>query len=155
MPAPPEPPELARLVDFAERSRTGDWSLRSALVRYAQSQPERVSQVLEQVRRIEFALHPHNKLLDREGPRLWADLADGPTPATGDDALVVEVLRAATELDQLGDVLAEWAVDRTGTHPDTDVDRVVTQVAGRLDELGVAREEQQPRPPGRGGERRR
>jgi hypothetical protein len=114
-----------------------------------------VSQVLEQVRRIEFALHPHSKLLDREGPRLWNDLVDGPEPATGPDALVVELLRAAADLDQLGDALAAWAVDRAGPRPDAEVDRVTAAVAGHLDELGVAREEQQARPPGRGGERRR
>ena len=58
VPAEIEPVELARVVDFAERSRVGDWSLRSALVRYAEGQPERVSQVLEQVRRSTPALHP-------------------------------------------------------------------------------------------------
>ena len=68
VPVVPEPPELARLLDFAERSRAGDWSLRSSLVRYAQSQPVRVSQVLELVRRIEAALHPHARLLAGQGP---------------------------------------------------------------------------------------
>ncbi len=110
----------------------------------------RVSQVLDQVRRIEAALHPHGKLLAKDGPRLWHELEDGPNPASGSDALVVEVLRAASRLDDLGDVLASWAVDRAERRPDTEVDEVVVEVARRLDELGVAREEAPPRPPRRG-----
>src|SRR5262249_41526556 len=60
-----QPPELARLVDYAERPRRDDWSLRAALVRYAQPEPQRVSAILDLVRRIEWALRPHQKLLDR------------------------------------------------------------------------------------------
>jgi hypothetical protein len=150
VPAEPDPPELARLVDVAERSRTGDWSLRSALVRYAESEPVRVSQVLELVRRIEAALHPHAKLLQREGPELWAALESGATPAAEASALVVGILRAATELDRLADLLAAWAEDRTGHRPDAEVDAVVLDVAQRLDDLGVASEERQGPPARRG-----
>lgn len=151
MPADPEPPELARLVDFAERSRTGDWSLRSALVRYAEGNPVRVSQVMELVRRIEAALHPHAKLLVAEGPALWAAVRAGGA-SSGDHSEVVGVLSAAAELDRLADRLADWAVDRAGDRPDAEVDAVVADVARRLDDLGIPREEQQ-RPP-RGARRR-
>ena len=154
---PPElaPPELARLVDFAERPRVGDWSLRSALVRYAQGQPVRVSQVIEQVRRIELALRPHGKLLDREGPELWRMLESGaPSPPSDPHALVMGLLQAAAQLDRLGDQLAAWAVDWRGARPDAEVDAVVSDVAPRLDALGVAREEQQGPPRRRSGERR-
>lgn len=153
MPPELEPPELARLVDFAERPRVGDWSLRSALVRYAQGQPVRVSQVLEQVRRIEFALRPHSKLLDREGPELWRALESGTPPATEPGALVAGLLQAAAALDQLADRLATWAVDWRGERPDAEVDAVVSDVAQRLDALGVAREEQQGPPRQRSGAR--
>lgn len=150
-----EPPELARLVDFAERPRAGDWSLRSALVRYAQGQPVRVRQVLEQVRRIEFALRPHSKLLAREGPELWRSLEPGaPPPPAAPSALVVGLLQAARELDRLGDRLAAWALDWRGARPDAEVDAVVSDVAQRLDALGVAREEQQGTPRQRSGARR-
>lgn len=143
MPQDPEPPELARLLAFAERSRVGDWSLRSALVRYAQGNPVRVSQVLELVRRIEFGLQPHAKLLAQEGPRLWQAVeSDGADPEPS--PLVVGLLRAAAELDRLGDRMATWAVDRAGERPDGEVDAVVLDVTGRLDDLGVAREEQGP-----------
>jgi hypothetical protein len=56
-------------------------------------------------------------------------------------------LRAARELDQLGDVLAAWAVDpHDGRPPDAEVDDVVEEVAQQLEVLGVPHEEQ--RPPG-------
>ena len=149
MPVPVEPPELARLLDFAERPRAHDWSLRAALTRYAQPQPQRVSDLLELVRRIEFALKPHTKLLEREGPALWQAVEAG-DEATGPDASVVGLLRAMAEIDRLGDVLAAWAVDRAGEPPDADVDAVTADVARRLEDLGVPREERH-RPPGRRG----
>ena len=149
MPAEIQPIELARVVDFAERSRVGDWSLRSALVRYAEGQPERVSQVLEQVRRLDAALHPHGKVLEKRGAELWRIL-DGGGSADADDALLVELLRVAVDLDGLGDAMATWADDRTRARPDDTVDVITAAAAARLDELGVAREEQPPRRSGRG-----
>jgi hypothetical protein len=150
VPPEPEPPELARLLDFAERSRAGDWSLRSALVRYAQANPERVSRVLDLVRRIEAGLHPHAKLLAGEGPDLWRAVETGRAPASQPGGLVVGLLLAAAQLDHLADLLATWAVDRAGERPDAEVDAVVHDVTQRLDDLGVAREERQG-PPRRGG----
>ncbi len=137
MPAEVAPPGLARLIDFAERSRVGDWSLRSALCRYAQPQPVRVREVLDLVRRIEFALHPHTKRLDKEGPALWAALQAG----DGADDLVVGLLRAMVELDRLGDTLADWAEDRAGKQPEATVDAATADVARRLEVLGVPHEE--------------
>lgn len=150
VPAELEPPELADLVDYAERSRVGDWSLRSALVRYAQGQPVRVSQVLELVRRIDAAIHPHTKLLSTEGSRLWSALADDGKPPTEPTAHVVELLRAMTVLDGLAHELAAWADDRTRPRPDAAVDTAVADVTRQLDELGVPREEPQQRPRRRG-----
>jgi hypothetical protein len=141
VPSEVEPPELARLLDFAERPRAHDWSLRAALTRYAQPQPQRVGDVLELVRRVEFAIRPHLKSVDRDGESYWQQLqvADGPRP--GD--LVVGLLRAMVELDRLGDVLAEWAADPAGERPDAAVDVVLAEVPRRLDELGAAREPRQ------------
>jgi hypothetical protein len=141
-----EPPELARVVAFAERTRVGDWSLRSALCRYAQAQPRRVREVLDLVRRIEFALPAHAKRLAREGPAIWSALG-GAT-----DDVLVELVRAMSELDELGDVLADWAEDRAGKHPEAGVDAVTQAVGHRLDALDLPREERE-RPP-RGGGRR-
>jgi hypothetical protein len=146
VPAEIAPAELAQLVDFAERSRLGDWSLRSALCRYAQPQPKRVSEVLEVVRRIDAALQLEAKRLVKEGPALWAALEDG--GASEADAQLVGVLGAARELDRLGDTMADWAEARHGKHPEEEVDATTTDVASRLDELGVPREERMRPPPG-------
>jgi hypothetical protein len=144
MPAEVEPPELALLLDFAERPRTRDWSLRAALCRYAQPQPVRVSAVLELVRRIEFALNPHSKVVEREGPAYWQAVESGEA-ADGLDPFVVALLGAMVELDRLGDVLAEWAVDRVPARPDAAVDATTTTVTQRLADAGVPYEEQDPR----------
>ncbi len=140
-----EPPELAALVDYAERSREGDWSLRSALVRYAQPEPQRVSQVLELVRRIDFALHPHAKRLAKEGPALWSALS-----TDGSDDVVVGLLHAAKVLDDMTEHVVAWAVDRHGPRPDAEIDAAVAEVTKRLDDMGVPREERTG-PPRRGG----
>lgn len=141
MPPVIEPPELAALVDFAERSRDGDWSLRSALVRYAQPEPQRVSQVLELVRRIDVALHPHAKRLAKEGPALWSAVVAG-----SNDDVVVGLLHATRVLDDMAEHVVAWAVDRHGPRPDAAVDAAVQDVTKRLDDLGVAREERQGPP---------
>jgi hypothetical protein len=141
-----QPPELAALVDTAERPRAANWSLRAALTRYAQPQPQRASAVIELLRRIESALKPHTKRLEREGPAVWAEVSAA-APAT--DEHLVGLLRALAEVDRLGDVLATWAVDRAGERPDGLVDEVVAGVAARLESLGVEREERPARPPAR------
>jgi hypothetical protein len=136
MPTEIEPPELARLVDFAERPRTQDWSLRAALVRYAQPAPLRVEALLEVIRRIEHAFGRNAKRFEREGDVLWRAVeSEG-----GDDPLV-ELLRVAAEIDRLGDSLVGWAVTRGERRPDGEVERTTEDAARRLDKLGVPREE--------------
>jgi hypothetical protein len=155
VPAPPEPPALAALADLAERPRATGWSLRAALVRYAQPEPVRSSAILELVRRFDFALKPHSKVLAKQGPAVWDALGSGATP--GDElGPVVGLLRAVQPLDGLGDELAAWATDPRQPRPDAAVDDTVAAVAGHLDELGVPREpRQQARARSGGGPRRR
>jgi hypothetical protein len=136
-----DPPELSQVLDAAERPRASGWSLRAALTRYAQPQPQRASEVIELLRRLEFALKPHLKQLEKEGPAVWG------TVASGGDGLVADLLRALAEIDRLGDAVASWAVARAGERPDGLVDTVVADVAARLQALGVPREER-PRPSG-------
>jgi hypothetical protein len=137
-----EPPELGLLLDFAERPRTDDWSLRAALTRYAQPQPQRVSDVLEVVRWIEFAIRPQLAAIGKDGAAVWQAL--GSAEAGGSASPVVELLRLMVELDRLGDVLATWAADpKASERPDATVDTVVADVARRLNELGAPREERQ------------
>jgi hypothetical protein len=134
--------ELADLVDLGERSRADEWSLRAALVRYAQPEARRVEQILDQVRRIEAVCHEHHSTLVKRSEEVWAALAGAEPGAV--DPLLVEVLRIAQVLDALGDVLAAWAVDRAGERPNAEVDRVVADVAVRLDALGVPVQEMPP-----------
>ena len=124
MPAEIQPVELARVVDFAERSRVGDWSLRSALVRYAEGQPVRVSHAAGAgAAHSRRRFHALGKVLEKRGAELWArsTVATSRTPTT---RRIVDLLRAAIELDRLGDALAAWADDRTGSRPDDTVDAV-------------------------------
>src|SRR5262249_30334640 len=98
-----EPPELARLVDFAECARVDGWSLRAALVRYAQPEPERAGRLLEVVRRAQGALDRQAKLLQRDGPAIWPTVSDdSPAPAASHRE-VTALLVATVELAELGD----------------------------------------------------
>jgi hypothetical protein len=151
VPTQVEPPELAQLIDYAERSRVGDWSLRAALCRYASPEPGRVRDILTLVRRIEAALHSHLKSIEKDGPAVWEALQSG-DGSDSTDPLVLGLLQAMTELDRLGEDLASWAVDRKGERPDAAVDAAIADVGRRLDELGVPHEER-VRPPGTGGGR--
>lgn len=151
MPADLEPPELARLADVAGAARVEDWTLRSALTRYAQPQPTRAAAIMEPYRRLEAALHPHAALLRADGPALLAEFESG--SAAGDDAdraLVVGLLRVARVFDALSDRLAEWATDITAKRPDTPVDEAVAEAKALLDTLGVPEEEDRRPPRGRG-----
>ena len=138
-----DPPELARLLDHAERPREDGWSTRSALTRYAQPEPQRVGDLLDVVRWTDFALRPHAKRLAREGPAVWAALGAG---GAGDP--LVELLRVVQGLDAVGDVLAAWAVDPyRRPRPDAEVDAAIGTAVRRLQELGAPREERPARPP--------
>jgi len=142
VPADVEPAELAQLLDFAERPHAENWSLRAALVRYAQPQPQRVNDVLDIVRRIQAALAVHTATLQRDGAAVWEALEHDTRPAAM--APLVELLDAAREIDRLGDALADWAVDITRPRPDDEVDAVIADVSGRLERLGVPTEERTP-----------
>ena len=139
-----QPPPLAQLLEFAERSRVGDWSLRSALTRYAQPQPQRVSDVLDLVRRIEFAMGAYRPTVERDGRAIWKAVEAAAGGGSKDQ--LIGMLLAMQELDRLGDVLAAWANDPASERPDAAVDAVVSDVRRRLDALDLPREQRQ-RPP--------
>ena len=135
MATPIAPPELARLVDLSEWPRAQGWSLRAALVRYAQPQPVRAAAILEVVRRVDAALAGQRRSLEKDGPAVWAAVVGG------DTAPLPALLRAVVPLDRLADVMTRWAPDRAGERPDADVDAAVAEVSATLDLLGVPREE--------------
>ncbi|MGK2929254.1 MAG: hypothetical protein ACSLFO_06710 [Acidimicrobiales bacterium] len=134
--------DLEAVIDYAERPRVDGWSLRAALVRYAQPEPARAGAVLELVRRTDGALKPHLKRLARD-PHLLTLTASDQTG--GDDATVVALLRVALVLDQLGDVLAAWAAARSDDRPDAEIDAMARSAFVMLGDLGVARETRPPR----------
>ena len=74
---------------YANNLRHGDWSLRSALVRFAQPHPTVASAVLTLVRRLDAALAPHAKRLERDA------VAARPGLGTDDTDRVVADSRAA------------------------------------------------------------
>jgi hypothetical protein len=134
-----QPPELASLLDVAERPRHGGWSLRAALTRYAQGQPRRVGELLQLVRRIEAALAKEAKAL---GPDVWARLS------TDADDQLVGVLRCAQSIDAVGDTLAAWAADPWDVEkPHAEVDDAIASVTAALDSLGIPEEGPPDRPP--------
>ncbi len=59
--------ETLTALAVAESPRVDDWTLRSALVRFAQSQPDLSSAILESVRRTQATLDPHIRELFRHG----------------------------------------------------------------------------------------
>ncbi len=136
------------LVDLAERSRgDDDWSLRSALVRYAQPEPARVAALLSLVRRWDAAVHEALPALRAAGERYLA-AASGPATGPDDesdlDPTVVGLLRVGRDLDAVGDAAAAWAVAREGD-PGPDIDLAIERVGAALDDLGVAEEQPVPR----------
>lgn len=145
-----EPPALADLVDLAERPRASGWSLRAALVRYAQPEPVRAGAILEQVRRVDAALRDHTRALARDGTAVWSAL-DGGGPVDDELAPLVDLLAAARPLDVLGDELATWAAEPAQARPDAAVDDAVREAARALDALGVARERRRGRRASPGG----
>ena len=141
--------ELAQLLDTSERPRAEGWSVRAALTRYAQPQPERACAIVALLRRTETALGGHTKRFEQQGPAVWSALQGGDT-STEVPAEVVALLRALATLDDLGEALAAWAVDRVPPRPDDLADTVVAEVSAQLEALGVPVEER-PRPSGRRG----
>ena len=190
--------ETRTLLQVAESPRVDDWTLRSALVRFAQPEPDLASAILESVRRTQAALDPMARELLRRGvvtDRRLASSAEGglapvadPVPdvrvadlarvvralADGDHAAApaIEAYDAAIEstgveplsaveraaipllvvlldLDELADVLAEWASTTAPAGPPVaEAKRLGRSAFDRLGALGVARETRE-RPPGR------
>ncbi len=186
--------ESLTLLQVAESPRAGDWTLRSALVRFAQVQPELSGALLESVRRSQAALDPLSRNLMRHGAvtdRGLSIASDGglapiadPLPdirsadiaravrACGDtesalDAVVeaygaeaagdldpaereaIPLLMVMLDLDELAEVLVEWARTRAPEEPPIEeANRLGRRAFERLGALGVARETG-GRPPGR------
>lgn len=145
------------LHEYVERLHPGGWSMRAALVRYAQPEPVRAAALLEVTRRAESGLHDVARRIERE-PRL-SDLGralahfghDYPTlldaylhdadPIDDEAASVIPVLAVAASLDDLGAVVAAWAIEAGDDRPDDLIEEGCQQANGQLDALGVERQD--------------
>ena len=111
------PDDGIRLVDYAESPRVDDWSLRGALVRFAQPEPGRASALLELVRRTDGAIKPFTRGLERglgpTDPQLSTESfsAGGfrPSPAARVDVRAADLARLAVDApDDLDMVIAAY-----------------------------------------------
>ena len=134
------------LLQVAESPRTEDWTLRSALVRFAQPQPELSGAILESVRRSQAAIDPlarkllvHGRVTDRQ---LSIASGGGLTPPVDPcpDARIADLARLARAgVD--GDVLFDAydaALEAAGSPPLDQSEREVVpllMVLLDLDEL--------------------
>lgn len=135
----------------------------SGLMRYAQPRAALVAQVWQELRRVQWSLREGSELVASEGPSLLARAQEqrseagqagaAPSSARDQQERLVAVLRAAMDLDELGDVIATWAVDRAGERPDAQVEQVVQRVAELLDAAEVPHEPREGPPRGRGSRR--
>lgn len=138
--APAEPDSSVSLLNCAERSRTGDWSMRSALTRFAQPHPVRAARVLALVRRLDAALRHiarplglHPVTCDRKLSPVSLDRQPvEPYP----DTRVADLARLAAQLPAgIDDVLAAY---ESTTDPLSDTERSALPLLGvalRLDAL--------------------
>jgi len=141
-------PDGHRLVDYAESSRTDDWSLRSALVRFAQPEPTRAGAVLELIRRTDGALKPHRRRLETATapthPGLAPDLFEddgGALAIRADaervlDAPAADLARVELRLPRGDSVVAAYA-DASGEDPTFDAIPLLV-VALELDAIADA-----------------
>jgi len=142
-----DPVRLAELVDLAERPRVDGWSLRAALCRYAQPQPERAGALLSLIRRIEATFAQNLAELRSDGPDLLRQAEDlrSPEDIADDIPLLVALMAISAEIDALGTNVAAWAVDREGDRPDEAIDAVTDHATTALNRLGVPEEAPPPR----------
>lgn len=135
-------PDGPRLVDYAESARVGDWTLRSALVRFAQPEPTRAGAVLELIRRTDGALKPHRRRL--EASLVPTHPALGPELVTGDgipdgaerrsDARAADLARSAVRFPDGDVVVAAYAAAEGMGADELDAVALLT-VALELDDL--------------------
>jgi hypothetical protein len=126
------------LVDVAESSRAGDWSLRSALVRFAQPEPTRAGAVLELVRRTDGALKPHRRRLESTLVPTHPDLdGSGELVAGRADARAADLARALARLPEGEAVVASYAAAQGLDEPELAAVRLLA-VAVELDAIADA-----------------
>lgn len=127
------------LLNYAERPRRNDWTLRSALVRLAQSQPQLVADLLTRVRRLDAVLHhvarsleSHTVPCDRG---LTVDTFDNAPADPYPDARVADLTRLAASAADRGDVVIEAYVEVIDLTPEERAALPLLTVALAFDQL--------------------
>lgn len=123
--------ETLSLLQVSESPRVDDWTLRSALVRFAQPEPELSSAILESVRRTQAALDPMARDLLRHpvktDRRLRIADGGGLAPVTDPlpDVRVADLARVVRDHPEHDAVLEAYdaTVESAGLEPLTPVER--------------------------------
>ena len=138
------PDDGIRLVDYAEVPRVDDWSLRGALVRYAQPEPARASALLELVRRTDGALKPFARALERAlaptdphlSPSSFGPDGFTPSPAVRVDVRIADLARLAVDATADLDAIIAGYEEAAPLHDDERSALPLLAVAVELDRLG-------------------
>ncbi len=169
--------EVHSILNYAEVPRRGDWTLRSALVRLAQPHPLRSEAVLQLVRRLDAALKPMVRSLQKHGVTTTRSIPgglsnvddirlvdivasdellaeyDASVGLTDDERASVGLVRLAMTLDGLSTTLAEWANAGSEEPPISEIDSTCAAVLAAMNDQGVPVEQEWTGPRGGRGAR--
>lgn len=144
------PDSTVSLLNFAESPRADDWTLRSALVRFAQAEPTRAGAVLELVRRCDAALHPLVRTVESHAVKCSRTMSfDDVTPTAEGwelappshpypDGRVVDLARLGHDRPEQADVIVEAYRRTIQLEPDEESALPLLRIVLSLDELAEA-----------------
>ena len=149
--------ETNSIINYAEAPRRADWTLRSSLVRLAQPHPLRSEAVLQLVRRLDAALKPFVRELQKHPKESSRSIPGGASNVL--DIRVVDLvvrpdsvelseaerdslhlIGIALELDQLANTLTEWASAGWADPPVSEIDQTCARVLRLMNDLNVPEE---------------
>lgn len=136
---PAEPDPIVSILNYAEMGRTGDWSLRSAMVRLALPEPMIVVEVANHIRRLDTVLHHVATPLAKQ--TVWCDRSISLANIDGDpldpypDTRIADVARLAVSAGTVGDVVVEAYVGEVELTQEERVALPLIGVALQLDSL--------------------
>ena len=151
--------ETNSIINYAEAPRQGDWTLRSSLVRLAQPHPLRSEAVLQLVRRLDAALKPFVRELQKHPAETTRSIPGGASNIVGvgvvdlvetPDAVELSdaerdslhLIGIALELDELANTLTAWAFAGSADPPVGEIDQTCARVLRSMNDLEVPEESQ-------------
>ena len=136
---PAEPDPAVSVLNYAEMGRTGDWSLRSAMVRLALPEPMIVVEVANHIRRLDTVLHhvatPLAKQTVSCDRAISLGTVDGEPIDPYPDTRIADVARLAASAGPVGDVVVESYVGEVELTQEERVALPLVGVALQLDSL--------------------